>query len=461
MDSPQPSKHPSSSASASAEAVTCPALTLPVELTSEIFLHCASVSTLPPDAKLCKPMDNPPFVLTRICSEWRLIALSMPGLWRDVHLEFRSSGPRVGHINAWWVSFLETWLSRAQSQPLGITISNLSHTDPNPAFFGLLDSHRQRWQSLAIHLAFSAFHHFSADDALPILERLRIGAHNVPRNDANPITAFQRAPLLHHVVLGGGLRPSHFTLPWAQLTNIELSAARAEDCVECLHQAPRITTCTFEIHDPGSPASIAPIPPLLHLRSLTLSGTYPTTVLHFAAMPALENLDVAGRSLNAEDLSRISFFASRSECQLRAFQLHFISHPLTAAALTLLETPPFRELETLDLSATEAKTIITFLQRLDDDDAQTETQAFLPQLQTLALSHHRMRDEDMHAMFNVVATVLRRRSERTPEHVQLRAFSMTMQFEETAPRLWVRKRLRRLVQQGMDISVGNRHERWV
>ncbi|KAJ7810277.1 hypothetical protein B0H14DRAFT_1489317 [Mycena olivaceomarginata] len=124
---------------------TCPALTLPVEITSEIFLRC--VSTAGP----ANPLNNPPILLTKICRDWRLIVLSMPKLWNDICLpEFRGRrGPRPGYIDSWWVSQLGTWLFRAQDEPLTMAIiANMNHPDPDESLVELLDSHRQRWQDL-------------------------------------------------------------------------------------------------------------------------------------------------------------------------------------------------------------------------------------------------------------------------------------------------------------------------
>ncbi|KAJ7740892.1 hypothetical protein B0H14DRAFT_2215752, partial [Mycena olivaceomarginata] len=57
--------------------ITYPILTLPPELTSEIFTHC-----LP--AERFVDVVNPgeaPLLLTRVCQTWRQIAISTPALW--------------------------------------------------------------------------------------------------------------------------------------------------------------------------------------------------------------------------------------------------------------------------------------------------------------------------------------------------------------------------------------------
>ncbi|KAF7369715.1 F-box domain-containing protein [Mycena venus] len=435
-------QHPSSSGN------TCPALSLPVEITSEIFLHCIAPADI-----LCEPAnpsDRPPVVLTRICRDWRLIVLSMPKLWSDVRLEFGGShGIRRGCIDSWWVSFLETWFSRAEDQPLTMIISNLNQ-NPDDRLIGLLDLHRSQWQNLTLRLPFNTFYLFKAlESTLPMLERLVLEAHGIPRFVDTPINTFQLAPMLNHVSLGGYLRPSYLILPWNQLTSVELTAARAEDCLECLRGAPKVVECSFGIVE--GMASLRPVPARPHLRTLTVSGASPTAIFPYTTMPALEELNLVGRSLNTEDLSHISFFVSRSRCQLRRLRLHFISELLTTPAIQLLEALP--SLERCELAATEAKTITTLFSSLCGDSK------FLPQLQNLSISHHRISDSNMVSMFEAMANMLIYRGLRTPEHVQLHSFALAMQCEETAPPMWVKCTLQELVDGGMNLDIRNRYER--
>ncbi|KAJ6554341.1 hypothetical protein B0H19DRAFT_1153231 [Mycena capillaripes] len=433
----------------------CPALTLPVEITSEIFLRCIDASaSISLEDKPSNPLDNPPILLTKICRDWRLIALSTPQLWSRVYLEFGGKhGLRTGYIDSWWVSFLETWLSRAHHQPLTVVISNLNHPDPHEALVGLLDRHRHRWEDVTLKLPFHRFYQFSPHGSNPMLRRLSVDSHSIPRVVETQIATFQLAPLLDHVCLGGwGLRPSHFILPWEQLTTLELSTASLSDCLECLRRAPKLVNCAFDIQESAHDPSLSPVPALLCLRSLTLSGAAPSAIFPYTVIPGLEELDIAGRSLNAGDLSRIAFFVSRSRCQLRRLRLYFISDALATSAIQLLQTLP--SLERLELAATEAKTIILLFTALCNEP-------FLPQLQSLSLSHHKMYDSIMHAMFQHVANVLARRESQTPEHVRLLTFSLFVQYDDTSPRLWVQRQLKELVDRGMSLDVRNRHERWI
>ncbi|KAJ6458625.1 hypothetical protein C8R47DRAFT_995027, partial [Mycena vitilis] len=52
-----------------------PVLTLPLEITSEIFIYCL------PDKIARVMLNEAPFVLLKICRQWREIALSTPKLW--------------------------------------------------------------------------------------------------------------------------------------------------------------------------------------------------------------------------------------------------------------------------------------------------------------------------------------------------------------------------------------------
>jgi hypothetical protein len=329
-------------------------------------------------------------------------------------------------------------------------IANMNHPDPDESLVGLLDSHRQRWQDLTLKLPFNRFYQFLSQEPLPMLERLVVDAHSIPRAVDAPITAFQLAPMLKHVSLSGYLRPSHFILPWDQLTTLELTAARAEDCLECLRRAPHLLTCSFEIQE--GQQSLRPVAPRSRLTALTMSGSSPSAIFMYATLPGLEELNFAGRSLNGEDLSQISSLVSRSRCQLRRLRLHFISELLTAPAIQLLEALP--SLESLYLAVTEASTITTLFASLCSE-------YFLPQLQHLSLFHHRMADDNIHEMFYDMAKVLARRGLLTPEHVQLQSFSLTMQYEETAPNLRVIQKLQTLADRGMSLSIRNQHDRWI
>ncbi|KAJ7120013.1 hypothetical protein C8R46DRAFT_876350, partial [Mycena filopes] len=59
----------------SLESVVYPILTIPFEITAEIFLHCLPAFPSQPSGSVA------PMLLARICRQWRNIACSTPRLW--------------------------------------------------------------------------------------------------------------------------------------------------------------------------------------------------------------------------------------------------------------------------------------------------------------------------------------------------------------------------------------------
>ncbi|KAJ7241350.1 hypothetical protein B0H12DRAFT_1024223, partial [Mycena haematopus] len=56
--------------------VVYPVLTLPPEITAQIFLWCVDV-----ELRLLQTPSVAPLLLTQICRDWRALALSTPALW--------------------------------------------------------------------------------------------------------------------------------------------------------------------------------------------------------------------------------------------------------------------------------------------------------------------------------------------------------------------------------------------
>ncbi|KAF8125242.1 hypothetical protein K438DRAFT_1458142, partial [Mycena galopus ATCC 62051] len=65
--------------------IVYPILTLPNEITSEIFVCCLPSSD---SLLLTTNPHHAPMQLLRVCSEWRSIAMATPRLWIDLRLNF-------------------------------------------------------------------------------------------------------------------------------------------------------------------------------------------------------------------------------------------------------------------------------------------------------------------------------------------------------------------------------------
>ncbi|KAJ7772201.1 hypothetical protein B0H16DRAFT_1305439 [Mycena metata] len=89
-----------------------PVLTLPNEITSEVFVHFLS------DYPICPPLTgiHSPTVFTHVCGRWREIAVGPPGLWSLISLTSFAIAFELQ------VEILDLWLSRSCSCPLSINV---------------------------------------------------------------------------------------------------------------------------------------------------------------------------------------------------------------------------------------------------------------------------------------------------------------------------------------------------
>ncbi|KAJ6602659.1 hypothetical protein DFH09DRAFT_1019790, partial [Mycena vulgaris] len=90
-----------------------PVLTLPTEITSEIFLNFLPA---PPERPFADGPLSPSF-LCQICRTWRDIALATPALWSAIHLDLDHS---PSHPQQLWV--LNAWLERSKQCPLSVAL---------------------------------------------------------------------------------------------------------------------------------------------------------------------------------------------------------------------------------------------------------------------------------------------------------------------------------------------------
>src|ERR1700759_1159298 len=94
-------------------------LALPNELTTHIFLHCLS-----PGGRVRPNPKTGPLPVAQICRHWRAVALSFPGLWASILLDFyHMAEPAIGRRSA----LANLWLSLASRSRLSITINAPMH----------------------------------------------------------------------------------------------------------------------------------------------------------------------------------------------------------------------------------------------------------------------------------------------------------------------------------------------
>ncbi|KAF8202759.1 hypothetical protein K438DRAFT_2015295 [Mycena galopus ATCC 62051] len=111
--------------------IRIPALELPYELISSIFISC-----LPLRRRVRPHPTHVPLNLASTCSQWRAVALSTPELWTSVYLDFRTPGsgsescetiislgsPDAETVQDQTATLMDLWFTRAAGHPLSMSL---------------------------------------------------------------------------------------------------------------------------------------------------------------------------------------------------------------------------------------------------------------------------------------------------------------------------------------------------
>ncbi|KAJ7356511.1 hypothetical protein DFH08DRAFT_459916 [Mycena albidolilacea] len=277
-----------------------PVLTLPTEITTEIFMHFL------PTYPLCPPLTglDSPTLLTQICHEWREIALGTAALWRAISISSLMPFEHQFRLSS-------MWLNRSNCSPLSLDLAIylLRRTELlSPLFL-----HCARWQHLNLRrLSIPLLRMIQFP--MPLLRSLDLFLTN---DDPDFITAkvvFPEAHLLRTVVLNDHAAKV-LTLPWVQLTSLTLHGVYPQECVPILRYTSNLVHCKLVLVDDDGDVTIPDIT-LPALQSLELTG-YAEGYLKTLIVPALRDLRVSESFLDPECIETLAAFISKSRCQLQ------------------------------------------------------------------------------------------------------------------------------------------------
>lgn len=210
---------------------------IPTEIWVEIFFHL-----LPEDEFWHWGASYNPIRLGSVCSHWRRIVLSTPGLWCSLALQLDQSRTFQKEI-------LRLWMIRSGSMPLTLELSWYSGRGEDQWFvenvYTLIEPSSPRWRSLSLALPGHPVSQLLTP-AMPSLRKLEVimlSSVHPP-----PITA-SRSPLLHSFsVLGIYQNPCHFTIPWDQLKIFNSQYCfKLPDAFELLRGCPYLEQCRMRI----------------------------------------------------------------------------------------------------------------------------------------------------------------------------------------------------------------------
>ncbi|KAJ7457094.1 hypothetical protein FB451DRAFT_1275921 [Mycena latifolia] len=344
-------------------------LTIPPEITAQIFAHCLPSSPSRPK------IDRAPLLLGRICRDWRNIVLDSPELWASLEID-RVDIP---------VDLVEIWLSRAQNFPLTLVLKVSVFDDEwdSAPYIDVLQRQAQTWRDVTLELPFENLLLLGPDLQLPMLERLAISFYDNDEHD-HPVNAFRSAPALRHLQLETSVHPAGMLLPWAQLTSFESRSGvlTSEAFLTILQYTPNIAKCKIDIHNETEVDRLPEVPPLMFLTTLSLGTSIPKAmdILEYLSFPALQVLDLSGILFSGRELlPPLHRFLSKPGCRLRELAIRIDGDgPRDEDVFRLLETQP--ALEKLNLCEGELNLHIAICRRLSDSSP------FLPRLANLVAS---------------------------------------------------------------------------
>ncbi|KAK6967085.1 F-box domain-containing protein [Favolaschia claudopus] len=304
-----------------------PALNVPYELTSKIFLLC-----LPRNTRVRPNPRTAPLLLAQICSRWRVIALSLPELWNSLFLDFDRRVQYDGisamlgfesyPVEATIVTLVYCWLSRAASYPLSITITC---TDPSrslpPNLIQLLASKSRQLGRLELRISKSDLEILNEiiSGPFPMLQTLAFGVAGpvtVLADHFRPCTSWNREFLLSSPNLKAlRLGPSLWEGFPSGITDGLITSVTAREILEYLTGVPPHIEHA-KIWTRFGAGGVSSNVTTIGLKTLVLPhGSF---VLNHLRAPYLSSLDV---SVGGEESFAITSFLRRSECTLTSLHI--------------------------------------------------------------------------------------------------------------------------------------------
>ncbi|KAJ7185291.1 hypothetical protein C8R46DRAFT_881009 [Mycena filopes] len=266
-----------------------PALTLPNEITSEIFLQ------FNPPYPSCPPLTGSfsPTLLTRICRKWRNIALSVPSLWRAISCDVREVEEQC--------RLVETWLSRSGRCPLALrlTTSFRYGTSTAERIMTAALSHIGRWEHISIRSVPHDALVLPVDTPMPLLRSLELSV-DWPYHPPLLGAISHDVPRLTSVVLGVfSYSNGRDLLPWSQLTSLTLLRQTASQCAAILICAVNLVYCELTLQKTHDTQLVIRLPRLESLVMIpceedSFTGERHSQYLIPFVVPALRCLQVPG-----------------------------------------------------------------------------------------------------------------------------------------------------------------------
>ncbi|KAJ7130986.1 hypothetical protein C8R46DRAFT_1235981 [Mycena filopes] len=282
---------------AALDAVIFPILTLPPEVTTEIFLHCA-VATRASRHDLGPPPKDI-LNLTGICRRWRNLALSIPRLWSTLNLD-----------NLWHVA------QEDMAAPIRGSVA-LEHCRCASNGWATWNP---KHKNLSLSVTSGRVCDLNDTLSFPLLETLNLShfAATIFLSTTPPILAFRATPRLRHLCIYGISPPSLVGIRWELLESVRTSLAPGDERLDIISQAPSLLKFEFygQQHSYYEAEDV-----ILHPRLTTLNlsneWNHGIEMMQYLTLPGLRELSLGLPNLDDGDFIQ---FLTRSGGELRSFE---------------------------------------------------------------------------------------------------------------------------------------------
>lgn len=269
---------------------------LPTEVLSQIFCHCLpqipKLDELQPPSTLTAPM-----LLTKICRQWREIAVGMPNLWCMLSVEVDDRYWQQGAF------FYDTWLKRARGRPLSLRLQ-FHADDHSTKLQHLIQPYVDQISSLSVDLSYAGpdtpelnmFHNLLALKEMSVYIWTDFFGDNMQASMSRSISQLPFT-LCSFCISGWTLDSNELSSCnpiWAHLTTLRIGVWEAPDALHLLQLAPNLSSLTINIVFGDAQA----LGPFTHTNLQTLvinchdPGTQFCDLLNALSLPTLRVLSV-------------------------------------------------------------------------------------------------------------------------------------------------------------------------
>ncbi|KAJ7603561.1 hypothetical protein FB45DRAFT_1071326 [Roridomyces roridus] len=394
-------------------AIVYPILTLPNDITSEIFLQYSD--DYPTTS--CSPL-----ILARVCSSWRQVALSTHGIWAHFACGRRfSCSPAYAHHRDPFVPLsgrLAFWISRAGKLPLHIRIKLPGAELPEcTKILEILGAYAEQWGSLEIISDGPILFPLQIQGPLPCLTDLKLWTHS-PFYGATMFPTLHDASLLRQVHLWNiDLNNYETVLPWSQITTLHLDSIDLAQALDILSQTENLETLVSHLDvDPDEPIT-SPPHILARLHTLTVGFADSCTIFPHITLPVLRKLQLS--SPTEDSALEIESLIGRSSCSPTTLILAECKDTsATTACLSVISVIPTIQKLEVAACAFKSTALAEFFDRIHDDPS------FLPALTSLDINNCETRIE-----LSPLVRMLKKRREIGGVTAQLTSFVISFEQE--------------------------------